>query len=93
MSRQSIRLRVDGDVLRRLIKDRETFSDRAQKFGISKQALNEWMVEGLMPPRAIAEFLMDINASTEDTNALLEPQRKSMTEKKKWTVTLTVEES
>lgn len=93
MGRASIMLRVDSEVLRRLISGKETFSERAQKFGISKQALNQWMTDGKMPPRAIAELVHDLDIGIDDVNALLEPQRKASAEKKKWTLTVTLEES
>jgi hypothetical protein len=90
MSRPKVMLPINPNVLRRLIGERETFSERAQKFGVTRQALNSWFNEGAMPPRALIEFGMDIQISKEDLDQLLlkSPQKPG----KKVTVVIITEE-
>lgn len=85
-------LAIDTTVLRRLLAGKETFSERAEKYGVSKQAVSGWLSEGRMPPRAIAEILRDLDCSIEDTEALLAPQKEKAAKKKRWVLKVTLEE-
>lgn len=91
MAKKSVMLDINVDKLRQLMSNaRETFSERAQKYGVTRQAIQHWLDGGRMPPRAIIELLRDLDASPADTEELLAPQKEKA--KKKWKVTITVEE-
>lgn len=93
MSRNTTRLKIDGEILRSLIASKETFSERAAKQGVSKQAVHSWIVEGLIPPRALCELVIDLDVSIDDLNELLEPQRKHIAKRRKFVATIIIEES
>lgn len=93
MGRNKTTLPINADLLRDLIKSKETFSERAEQFGVSKQALNQWMVEGRMPPRALCELVMDLKLPKETVDDLLKPALTQLEAKKRWTLTVTLEES
>jgi transcriptional regulator with XRE-family HTH domain len=94
MGRQRVNLEINPEKLRSLLKGKETFSERAEKYGVSKQALSNWLEEGRMPPRAIIELLRDLDVSPEDVDELLSPQKEKEADRKnkKFVMTLTVEE-
>lgn len=92
MGRNKVSLPFDPAVFRELLKGRETFTERAQKYGVSKQAVNGWIEAGRIPPRALCELAMDLELSDEDVQRLLKPTLAKNEEKKKWTLTVTLEE-
>lgn len=87
MSRAKVRLAINSEKLRQLVKDKETFSELAQRYGVTKQAVSQWLSDGEMPPRAIVELVRDLDVSQEDLEELLAPQLEK-SNKKKWVITI-----
>lgn len=78
MGRNKVRLSINPEKLRSLIKENHTFSEMAQKYGVTKQAVSQWVTDGQMPPRAIVELVKDLDISSEDVEELLAPQMASV---------------
>jgi hypothetical protein len=91
MGRNSVRLKIDSDALRLIVGDRATWSDIAEKYGVSRQAVSGWLAEGLIPPRALAEMARDLDLSPKQLDEILAPQQEKIRERKKWKITITVE--
>jgi transcriptional regulator with XRE-family HTH domain len=70
---------------------KETFSERAEKYGVSKQAINGWLSNGRIPPRAFYEIARDLDISSDLVAEILAPAAQSP--KRKWVLTVTLEES
>lgn len=97
MGRKSVSLKIDGDALRRIMRDHDlVFSDRAREFGISKQALNGWMSCNRMPARALIELAIDVKLSREQVDEILVRtdirDKEKNNSKKIWKINIEVEE-
>lgn len=92
MGRKPVSLAIDSEMLRKALEGRETFSERAAKYGVSRQAVANWLAEGRMPPRALAEIAMDLNLPAELVDAILAPSARALERKKKWVLTITFDE-
>lgn len=73
MSRKSVMLDIDSTKLREAIADRSTFSDLAQKYGVTRQAINNWLNDGKIPPRALVEIARDLDLLPEVIEQILAP--------------------
>lgn len=71
MSRKSVRIAFDAEYLRELMAGRESWTERAQKYGVSKQAVNGWLSDGRIPPRAMVEIVRDLDLSPDQVERLL----------------------
>ncbi len=92
MGRKRTTLAIDPVKLREAVAGRETWSDYAEKFGVTKQAISAWLSEGRIPARALIEIARDLDLAPEVVEAILEPSTRAHAQKRKWTITLTVEE-
>lgn len=92
MGRNKVNLSINGDVLRALMKGKETWSERAEKYGVTKQAVSNWLSEGRMPPRALIELVRDLDLSPEQVEEILGPQHEKMKARKRWKITVFVDE-
>lgn len=92
MAKQSLRLSVDGELLRKLIGSKGTWSDLADKYGVTKQAVSGWLSDGLMPPRALVEIARELDLSPEQIEEVLAPQAKKAKARKQWKVTVLIDE-
>jgi len=90
MSRPSVRLKIDSERLRAAIGSKVTWSEIAEKYGVTRQAVNGWLSEGRIPPRALAEITKDLGLSPDTVKEILAPSEKEP--KKKWVLTITLEE-
>ncbi len=91
MGRNSTRLKINGEVLREILKEHNlNFSERAERYGVTKQALNSWLSEGLIPPRALVELVLDLKIPKEHLDNIIinsSPDIPS-SKKKKWVITI-----
>lgn len=92
MGRKKITLAMDSDALRDAMAGRETFSERAQKYGVSRQAINGWLEAGRIPPRAIAEIAQDLDLTPEVVNKILAPSKLEGKKRRRFSITITVDE-
>lgn len=96
MGRKFVTIKFDPNKLREVMAGRETFSERAEKYGVTRQAIQGWLDSGRIPPRALIEIIRDLDLSTEVVNALLGKPEGDDSEptktKKKYVLTLTLEE-
>jgi transcriptional regulator with XRE-family HTH domain len=95
MGRRPINLKINGDALSSFLKNNDhSFSDRATQFGISKQAINGWITNGIISPRALAELAIEFNIPPDLLKIiLLRPGEIDLKKgKKSWTIKVTLEE-
>lgn len=71
MGRKTTRLRIDSERLRAAIGSQETWTGYAEKFGVTKQAVCNWLSEGLIPPRALIEIARDLSLTKETIDEIL----------------------
>ena len=75
MGRTKVSLRIDSDKLRAAMKAHDgNWSEFAQKYGVTKQAVSNWLSEGLIPPRAIAEIARELSLHSDVIDEILSPQ-------------------
>lgn len=65
MGRDRVTIPFNVEAFKKYIKESGTFSERAQSFGVSKQAMNSWFQLERIPPRALAEIALDLKLSPE----------------------------
>lgn len=92
MGRQTVNLAIDTELLKSIVKEKETWTERAQKYGVTKQAVSGWLTSGRIPPRALVEIVRDLDLTPEQVEAILAPQKEKAEERKKWKITVYVEE-
>lgn len=96
MGKHRTRIEFNPDALKKALDGVESFSDRADKFGVTRQAINGWFSEGLIPPRALAEIVRDLNLSVETVTEILSPiikkKKKIEGPRRRYTVTIEVDE-
>jgi hypothetical protein len=95
MGRKRVTLAIDADALRAAMAGKETFSERAEKYGVSRQAVNGWLEAARIPPRALAELARDLDLAPDVVDAILAPAQDGKDPKRKrrrFTVTLHVDE-
>jgi hypothetical protein len=71
MGRRTTRIRIDSERLRKAVGSQESWSAYAEKFGVTRQAVCNWLAEGKIPPRALFEIARDLNLSSEVINEIL----------------------
>ncbi len=93
MPKKRVMLSIDTAELRAALAGKETFSELAQKYGVSKQAVNGWLDTARIPPRALVEIARDLDLSPEQIDNILCRGDETSTAKKKWTLKVTLEEN
>lgn len=91
MGRTPVTIRIDGEMLRKALKDHDLkFSDRAEKYGVTRQAINSWFSHGRIPPRALIEMAMEAGLSKEQLDQIIvnTKDETETTEKRKWQITI-----
>ena len=91
MGRQKVTIPFDAEKLREAMAGKETFSERAEKYGVSKQAISGWLTAGRIPPRALYEIARDLEIPPALVAEILAPA--AQTPKRKWVLTVTLEEA
>jgi len=61
MGRKSTTLKINAEKLRAAVGSHETWSAYAEKFGVTKQAVSNWLSTGKIPPRALFEIVRDLD--------------------------------
>lgn len=91
MGRNSVSLRIDGQMLRKILKDHDlNFSERAASYGITRQAFNNWLSENRIPARALVELALDLKLSKEQIDQFLigSNEKEKRLNNRKWTITI-----
>jgi transcriptional regulator with XRE-family HTH domain len=76
MGRKPISLNINVDAFRKAVGDKLTWSDIAEKYGVTRQAVNGWLQDGRIPPRALMEIMKELKLEPEIVKAILEPYQK-----------------
>lgn len=63
-------------------------TDWAERCGLTKQALNNWLSEGACTPRMLVELLMEAKLTKDELEEILLPQF----DRKKFKMTITLED-
>lgn len=93
MGRTPVNMAVNKEILRGLLESLGPLSERAEKYGVTKQAINGWLNTGLIPPRALSELVMELGIDAETVKSLLEVgERKQKGKRRRYTFTLHVDE-
>lgn len=93
MGRAPINMSVNKEMLRGLLESLGPLSERAEKYGVTKQAINGWLQTGSIPPRALSELVRELGIDAEQVKQLLEVgDRKHKGKKRRYTLTLHVDE-
>lgn len=92
MPKTSVRLKIDGDMLRKLIGSKTTWTEYAEKYGVTKQAVSAWLTEGRIPPRALVEVARELDLSPEQVEDVLAPQAQKEKARRQWKVTVLIDE-
>lgn len=92
MGRSRVSLPIDVDRLKSAIGSKCSWSDIATKYGVSKQAVSNWLADGRIPPRALIEIAHDLNLDAETVDEILKPSIEVKQKKKQWRVLITVTE-
>lgn len=74
MGRTSVRIPIDADLFRDLIKGAYTLTKLAEVSGVTKQAVNAWLEEGRIPPKVIADLVKELNWDVETVEKLVRPR-------------------
>ena len=90
MSKESVRLSIDSDLLKKVIGSKTTWAAIAEKYGVTRQAVSNWLSEALIPPRALVEIVKELDLSPELVDEILSPQKQKEKTKKRKVITIEV---
>lgn len=89
MGRKRTTIPINSEKLREAVAGRETWTGIAEQFGVTKQAVSEWLRTGRIPPRALIEICRELNIPQDLLEDILEPVQER--EPIKWVCTITLE--
>lgn len=84
MSRFRTTIPMDGDIFRAVVRRRTTLINIASLCGVTRQAVNHWIVKNRIPPHKLSILIEELNISLREVESLLayqEPESISLASK------------